>query len=214
VFVSPIVGSACTERADELSVMVGSLDQQLRDKEQETKTVFADAQRTGEALAAECTRLERECVSGRDIISRREWAFEQLKSTNEQFVVQIEELKSTATDNYSLEDTILSWKAEIPRLSMLLESERQARFDEREQLQAELADERGRHAEARDEIETLSSEIDQIKYESDAVIGQWTGKFTIISIEVRWYDLAEFDSLPVVSMISVCKFDIKRLKIS
>lgn len=227
------------ERADELSVIAGSLEQQLRDKEQETKMKLAHAQTTCVALEAKCTGLENEIASSRDTVTRQEWSIEQLKLTNEHCFVQIEELKSNSDVKFSLEaaissskdeislltmvleserqrrideqeqlqaelanergrhaeareeietlsSTISSLKAEISRLTVVLESERRTRIDERENLQAELADERGRHAEARDEIETLSSELDQVKNESDDVVRRWTGRFTSASCVVGW----------------------------
>ncbi len=183
-----------TERADELSAKVCSMEQQLRDKEEKTTKVLTEAERSCSALEARCNKLENEIATSRDTIAMREWAIEQLMSGNELYCTKIEELKSNTHSMYSMEAAIASATAEITRLGVVLESERQTRVDELGQLQAELADERRQHAEARDEIETISSSLDQIKNESNDIITQWIGRFPRLYRVVRWYDRAEYVS--------------------
>lgn len=144
--------------------MIVSLEKQLEEQTHETVKSLAHSQQRFSALEAKCCNMETELAFSRGTIASRDWAIEQLKSGNEHYHVQIEELIANTHVKDSLEADVVSATAEISRLMEALESERQTRVDEREQLRAELAGERGRHAEARDEIETLSSSLEEKRW--------------------------------------------------
>ena len=52
-----------------------------------------------------------------------------------------------------------------------------SRVDGCEKIEAELASEKEKHREARDEIETLSSALEEIKIDSEDALNQWTGTY-------------------------------------
>jgi chromosome segregation ATPase len=158
------------ERADKFAATVALLEEQLKEQAREMTKVRAHCS----YLESQRSDLEVEIARDRDTVQMLTWTIEQLKSSNQISYVEIEELKSNAN---SLEADLVSAAAEISRLTDRLELERQTRLDEREQLTAELAGERGRHTEARDEIETLSSSLEQIKFDSNEIITQWMGTF-------------------------------------
>jgi len=129
---------------------------------------------TCSGLEARQTALEDELTHNGEIIANRDWTIEQLKAKNEKQQTEVEELRMAAEVKPEIEDDLVEATCEISRLTELLESERQLRIEDREELQAELSQERGRHKEARDEIEALTSSLEEIKSESEEVVNQWS----------------------------------------
>jgi chromosome segregation ATPase len=172
-----------TEAVHVLEQQVLQLQSQLDEEEKEATNAISQWQETCSNLETKCFALEDELTHTNEVIASRDWSIEQLKSRNEICHLQIEQLKADLQVKPSIADDLLEATSEISRLTETLELERQARVDERETHEAQLADERGRHAEARDEIETLSASLHEIKAESESIINQWTGEyiFTLFS---------------------------------
>lgn len=126
--------------------------------------MHAIAQWEANSSELEVRRLnaESELANAYQTLSTSDWTIEQLRALKESHFVQVEECESSLQTNYSFTD-------EISRLTEALESERQARADEREELRVEIAEVHGRYADARDEIQAIATE-------SEAAVDQWTGK--------------------------------------
>jgi chromosome segregation ATPase len=170
------------ERANDLTETVIALQQQIKElqthfeeQEKEAFAAISQWQETSCNLEEKCANLEAELTHVSETIASRDWTIEQLKSRNEHYHLQIEELKAEMNVKPAIETDLVEATTELSRLTEQLELERQMRIDDREQLEAELAGERGRHAEARDEIESLSTALDEIKAESEDVVNQWNG---------------------------------------
>lgn len=173
-------------RASELSETVTELDQkvealQLELAQQENDAVNAIAQweTNFSNLESRYANAEVELLHCNETISSRDWTIEQLKARNESIALQIAGVKLDAQINPALENDLVEAKTEISRLVQELESERQCRVDERERFEAEKAGEKGRNAEARDEIKTLNSLLEENKAESEDIVNEWSGKKTL-----------------------------------
>jgi chromosome segregation ATPase len=157
---------------------VRSLQAELMQQEKDAVNAITQwAERVSE-LESKQADMETELLQCHETISSHDWTIEQLKAKNESYALQVGELRLTAG---SIEDDLVGASSEISRLTEVLESERQRRIDEREKYEAELAGERGRHAEARDEIETLTALLEENKIESEDIVNQWSGKRLCVS---------------------------------
>jgi chromosome segregation ATPase len=165
-------------------LQVRSLQSQLEQQEKDAVNVTTK-------LAERCSELESKQATSRDeliqcheTISNHVWMIEQLKTKNESYALQMGELRLAAEVNPFLEEDLVRASSEISRLAEVLESERQHHIDERESHEAELAGERGRHAEARDEIEALNALLQENKIESEDIVNQWSGeRFSSVLVE-------------------------------
>jgi chromosome segregation ATPase len=170
-------------RASDLSQTVATLEQKveslqsdLAQQEHDAVNAIAVWEENFSDLEAKFANLEAEILHFNETISCRDWSIEQLKANNEGLTLRVEELMTTAQIRSSMEEDLIQGSTEISRLTEVLENERQIRISEREKIEAELASERGKHAEARDEIETLTYLLEENKTESETLINQWTGK--------------------------------------
>ena len=167
-------------RANELSETVATLEQQVESLQADLKEQEKDASEAITLWQENCAELETKCTDSdteltyaNETIASKDWNIEQLKSMNESIRLEMEKLKSSLRVNPTMAEELIDATSEISRLTEELETERQKRVDEREKLQAELADERGRHAEARDEVESLTASL----LEAEDIAGQWTSKY-------------------------------------
>lgn len=158
------------ERANELSNSVAVLEDQLKEQEQEALDAVEQWQSACSDLELKCSNLELEIKGNRETISSQGWSIEQLRSSNENYETQINNLKSTdSTVESSLRENLASAKAEIIRLEEVQE-------DDRRQFQAELEAEKARSKEANENIKILSSNLEEINTDSKDTVMQWTGK--------------------------------------
>lgn len=154
------------ERAHELENEVGSLRakvDQSRGTPDETERALQDQLNV---IEERCRLLEEDCD-----ISRNE------KNEAEHLVQELSAKASLLEERVSqLEDERAILEAKFTA---------RAESDDAERLEEELAVERGRHREAREEIQTLTrsleetrTEFSDFRNESETVVGQWTGKST------------------------------------
>jgi len=165
------------ERANKLTDSVAVLEDQLNEQEQEACDAIAQWQVTCSDLEMKCSNLEFEVKNSREMVSIRNWSIEQLMSRNDSYCAHIKQLKSASLKfESSFNANLFSATTEIARLNEALEAECNNRADEREQLQAKIAGEKEKNHEARDEIETLTSSLEEMKIESEDTLSQWAGK--------------------------------------
>jgi DNA repair exonuclease SbcCD ATPase subunit len=165
------------ERANKLTDSVAVLEDQLKEQEQEACDAIAQWQVTCSDLEMKCSNLEFEVKNSRETVSIRSWSIEQLMSRNDSYCAHIKQLKSASLKfESSVNANLFSATTEIATLNEVLEAERKNRADERKQLQAKIAGEKENNHEARDEIETLTSSLEEIKIESEDTLNRWTGK--------------------------------------
>jgi chromosome segregation ATPase len=86
-----------------------------------------------------------------------------------------EELRSSKEELSSRDATI----EKLQGLDDELASEQETWREDVDKVKIELADEKGRHQEARDEISALTMSLNEMKNESDDVVNIWTGAYFI-----------------------------------
>jgi len=166
------------ERAEELSESIAVLEDQLYEQEQEAIDAIQQWQSTCSDLETKCANLENGFQNSLETISARNWSIEQLKSCNENHCIEIRNFKMTSQTIESLLKAELAVaKSEISRLVEASEGENQNFVCERAQLHAELKAEKERNCEARDEVETLSSKLEEIQVESEHSLNQWIERY-------------------------------------
>lgn len=153
----------------ELESSLEGLRSQLDEQGREAESAISSWQDKNSKLQLLCNDLESR------LSAKEEELLEKISSI-EGLTAQLEDtaLKSNTQDE--LESSVREYIAENAKLHADIESQKEARRGERERLEAQLADERGRHAEARDEIDELSKVVEQMRNDSEDVVNQWTGK--------------------------------------
>jgi chromosome segregation ATPase len=139
------------ERVAELEGSVKDLERQLLEQEQEAESAISQWQKNCSELDAKFSKLESQYENVEDGVTHNVETLADRDWTIEQLQSEVESCRG--------------------KLDGLEASSRA----EKEQLEEELAVERGRHAEARDEIESLEEARD----ESEQVLTQWTGTYLI-----------------------------------
>jgi chromosome segregation ATPase len=86
-----------------------------------------------------------------------------------------EELRSSKEESSNRDATI----EKLQGLDDELASEQETWREDVDKLKIELADEKGRHQEARNEISALTMSLNEMKNESDDVVNIWTGAYFI-----------------------------------
>jgi chromosome segregation ATPase len=135
------------ERVAELEASVKDLQRQLLEQEQEADSAISQWQENCSELDAKCSKLE-----------------SQYENVEEGSTHNVEKL---ADRDWTIEQL----QSEVESYQGKLDGSKASSRVEKEYLEEELAVERGRHAEARDEIESLEEARD----ESEKVITQWKG---------------------------------------
>ena len=165
------------ERANKLTDSIAVLEDQLKEQENEACDAIALWQVTCSDFEMKCSNLEFEVKNSRETVSIRNWSIEQLMSRNDSYCAHIKQLNSASLKfESSVNANLFSATTEIATLNEVLEVERKNKADEHEQLQAKITVEREYNHEARDEIETLTSSLEEIKIESEDTLNQWTSK--------------------------------------
>lgn len=165
------VASQWEERNRELSESVAVLEDQLKEQEQEALDAVDQWQSACSALEMKCADLELVVEANHETISTSQCSIGELRSSNESFRSQIEKLKAAPIIlESSLTENLASAKAEISRL---LEEQEVKRAKWSDELQGE----KERNVEARDEIEKLSSSLEEINTDSTDTLRQWTGMY-------------------------------------
>ncbi|KAG7345034.1 putative Crp/Fnr family transcriptional regulator [Nitzschia inconspicua] len=173
--------TALSETVTNLENKVDSLEAELAQQENEAVNVISLWEENFSDLESKFVSMEAELLHCNETIASRDWTIEQLKSKNESSSLQLDSLKGAIQIKSAMEDDLVEASLEISRLTEVLELERQCRLDERERYEAELANERGRHSEARDEIESLNSLLEETKVESEVVVNQWSARYEEIN---------------------------------
>lgn len=172
------------ERNRELSESILLLEDQLKEQEQEAVDAVEQWQAACSDLEGKCADLELLVKENRETIATREWSIEQLRSSNESYRVQIEELKASPSElESSLKENLANAEAEISRLLEMQEIEREKWAVDQRQFQVEFEAEKERSVEARAEIEKLSSSLEEINTDSKETLLQWTGMYIEVLYE-------------------------------
>lgn len=166
------------ERTNTLSESIMVLEEQLKEQEQEACDAITQWQATCSDLEVKCSKMEIEVKNSCEMISVRNWSIEQLISRNANYCVHIKQLKlSSLKVESSAKTDLLDATSVIARFAEAREAERNNRTNEREQLQAEISGEKEKNNKARDEIETLTSSLEEINIGSENTLNQWTGTY-------------------------------------
>ena len=182
------------ERNRELSESISLLEDQLKEQEQEAFDAVEQWQAACSDLEGKCADLELLVKENRETIATHEWSIEQLRSSNESYRVQIEELKASPSElESSLKENLANAEAEISRLSEMQEIEREKWAVDQRQFQVELQAEKERSVEARAEMEKFSSSLEEINTDSKETLLQWTGMY--IDLLYERFSFVSSDSL-------------------
>ena len=166
------------ERTRELSESIAVLERQLKEQENDAVDAIEEWMKTCSNLEVKCANLELDLKESNETVSTRGWSMEQLKSCSDNYSIHIEKLKTTSqTVESSLRADLATAESAISRLEDALETERKSWMGQHEQLHADLNVEKERNNEAKDEIESLSSSLEEIKNKSKETLNQWTGTF-------------------------------------
>jgi chromosome segregation ATPase len=130
-----------------------------------------------ESRRVERERLEAELADERGRHAEARDEIEELTSSMKRIRNDSGGMQAIAEARDELESSLAEHKTENAGLREEIASERESRRVERERLEAAFADERGRHAEARDEIEELTRSMERIRNDSEDVLNQWTGMY-------------------------------------
>lgn len=166
------------ERAAELSESVTVLTDQLQQQEQEAFDAIGQWERTCSDLESKCAILEDENQTISDTMSTYHWSMEQLKSSNDNYLREIQKLRiASETTASSLREELNDTKSEISSVLEALDYERKGATDERLRFQAELKAADDRHLEAMTKIESMALNLEERKAESEDAIQQWAGTY-------------------------------------
>jgi len=174
------------ERVEELSESIAELEDQLKEQEQEAVDAIDQWQTTCTDLETKCANLENNFQNSLETISAQNWSLEQLKSRNENYCTQMQKLKNASERvESSLSVELFEAKSEISRLAKTLEGQNENLIGQSAQLQAELEAEKGKYCEARDEIDSLTATLEEIKFESVSTMNQWTERYAELEAALK-----------------------------
>jgi chromosome segregation ATPase len=166
----------CTERVAELNSTIESLKSQLEEQEIEGDRAITEWQNNSSELEARVLSLQEELNVVQEASATKDSTLEELQGEvimHRKAIEAIKELNETDTSKTELAAS----RAENELLNDKLADAEEARRVEAQKFQSELADEKMRHQEARDEIEALTSSFDELRTESENVVNQWTGTY-------------------------------------
>jgi len=193
------------ERTNKLSESIMVLEDQLKEQEQEACDAITQWQTSYSDLEVKCSNMENKVQNSCEAISIRNWSIEQLTSRNANYCTHIKQLKlSSLKVESSAKTDLLDATSAIARFTEAREAERNNRTNEREQLQAEISGEKEKNHEARDEIETLTSSLEEMKLESENTLSRWTARYEELKNAFQeiqqQLEEQEYDANEVISM--------------